>query len=100
MLPVSAFLLTGRAGGLLIDIMFFKPKCTPDQALDQSDSTVRRLLGNAIDMLDDCFGKGYAEKNPELVAAITRTQAYDFRTTILLDGHYEISEALREIANR
>lgn len=57
-----------------------------------------KFLGAAEERLDRFFGKGYAAKNPGLLGELVRTQAYDFRTTILLDGHYEISGAMREIS--
>ena len=80
--------------------MFFKPRCSPEAALDQAGSTAAKFLGTAKATLDARFGTGYAAKNPELLVALIYTQAYDFRTTVMLDGNYEISEALRGIASR
>jgi len=50
--------------------------------LNNATSTAKTYLIEAKETIDDIFGKGYAEKNPELIAAFMRTAATDFHTSI------------------
>jgi hypothetical protein len=50
--------------------------------LRQASDTADEYLGAAIKCIDQRLGKGYAAKNPDLIAAFMRVAGDDFRTSI------------------
>lgn len=61
----------------------------------QSVKTAAYYLSSAKNEIDKLFGQGYAEKNPELVAAYIRTAAVDLQTSVTAKV---IGGALEQIA--
>lgn len=74
-----------------------------DNLMGQASSTASVYLSNAKQHIDDVFGKGYAEKNPNLVAAFIETAASDYNTSstakVFASALKELAEGLRDIAN-
>jgi ABC-type taurine transport system substrate-binding protein len=70
----------------------------------QASKTVSDYLWDAKDSIDKVFGKGYAEKHPELVAAFIKASADDFNTAVLAVAIQEASDkvesALHAIADK
>ena len=58
----------------------------------QAPMTAQTYLGQAIEMIDQKFGKGYAKTHPALVGAFIETCALDY-----LAGH--LADALEGKAN-
>jgi hypothetical protein len=50
------------------------------EMLRQATMTAREYLLHAKRDIDDVFGDGYAEKNPDLVSAYMQTAAADYST--------------------
>ena len=71
-----------------------KPTCSYDTAMRQSPDTINFYLRNAVEMIDDEFGEGYAKKNPDLVASLVKVQFEDFKNCGLTKVLYEIAEAI------
>lgn len=68
---------------------------THDDYLRQAGLTAHDYMIYAVRDIEAIFGKGYAEKHPELVGAYIRTCAADFHTAILTQESLPaISEAL------
>ena len=62
--------------------------------LSQAPATIYNYLVEAKDSIDNVFGEGYAQKNPELVAAFIKASERDFSTAILVVA---IQEAVENI---
>lgn len=58
-----------------------------DTLMRQAPKTVHLYLIEAIENIDDCFGKGYAKANPQLVAAFISACAVDFQTMIQISAN-------------
>lgn len=71
-----------------------KPTCSYDTAMRQAPDTINFYLRNAVEMIDDEFGEGYAKKNPDLVASLVKQQFEDFKNCGLTKVLYEIAEAI------
>ena len=69
-----------------------------DDAMRQATITVNYYMEKAVESIDEMFGRGYAEKHPELVAAFMRTAAQDFHTTIMKAAAEDITEAIQRVA--
>lgn len=57
---------------------------TADAAVDQANDTAARYFNFAVDSIDNTFGRGYAQKNPALVAAFMNVAVLDYNTTALV----------------
>jgi hypothetical protein len=73
-----------------------------DHLLKQAMMTAHDYMHSAVTDIDECFGRGYAEKNPNFVAAYMHVAARDFDTAMRVkygppDTH--LPDALNEIAN-
>jgi hypothetical protein len=75
-----------------------KPTCSITEAFRQTKPTVSQYTMNAIDILDEEFGDGYAKKNPNLVAALVKAQTLDFNNCMMTAANYEIAESLRSLS--
>jgi hypothetical protein len=64
-----------------------------DVLLEQASMTTDQYLAAAVDSIDKRFGKGFAEKHPELLGAFINASARDFQTTMTV-------QALQELAKR
>lgn len=69
------------------------------EAFRQTKSTVQEYFGNAIDILDEEFGVGFAKKNPHLVSELVNAQASDFNNCAMVAANYEIAEALQNLGD-
>ena len=78
--------------------MSMKPTCSTTEAFKQTKPTVSQYTMNAIDILDEEFGDGYAKKNPNLVAALVNAQTLDFNNCSMTAANYEIAESLRSLS--
>lgn len=65
---------------------------------EQAPMTVEKYMHDCIDMLDKRFGKGYAEKNPELLGALVQSCVSDFESGCLLSGLQEIAENIGDLS--
>lgn len=65
------------------------------QLMRQAHMTAHDYMIQAVDDIDNKFGKGFAAKNPQLIAAYMNTAAVDFATTF---GLMNISASLETIA--
>ena len=72
------------------------PETTPDIDLIASLSTaaVSFWLEEAVQMLNQQFGPGFAEKNPELIAGILTACAQYFDTERRISGAHMIAKAI------
>ena len=66
-----------------------------DTLFKQAPMTAHSYLINAINDLDEQFGKGYAQAHPELVAAYMNVCNHEFGNSALIIA---IQEATTEIA--
>jgi hypothetical protein len=55
-----------------------------DTLMRQAPITVAGYLSGAVKYIDAQFGKGYAEENPQLMAAFIRASAQDFHTAMMV----------------
>lgn len=73
-----------------------------DTLVEQGPATAARYMRAAIREIDEAFGKGYAAKNPDLVAAFIKTAGQDFTTACAIIAAQEAAEklacALQDIA--
>lgn len=53
---------------------------TAQRAMEQTEFTVEFYFHNAVKMLDDQFGEGYAKVHSELVGTLVSAMAQDFAT--------------------
>lgn len=51
---------------------------TESDAMSQAEATAYTYLYAAVEKIDHLLGKGYAAKNPQLVAAFMQTASADF----------------------
>lgn len=58
---------------------------TPENAMRQASLTAREYLRDGIAYIDEQLGEGYAENNPDLLAAFIRTAAQDYHTAMVKD---------------
>lgn len=71
-----------------------------DTLLRQASMTANTYLLEAIESIDNQLGKGYAAKNPGLIAAFMSTAAADFHTAVTSQQiRAGIEEAARTIAD-
>lgn len=75
---------------------------TFDQLLDDANYAAGLLLGRSMRSIDQCFGEGFAKKNPELVAAMLRASMAQYGVASALkiaEGIAEnIKESIRDLA--
>lgn len=76
-----------------------KPTCSNMEAFRQTKPTAQEYFGNAIDILDEEYGVGYAKKNPHLVAALINAQVSDFNNCAMVAANYEIAEGLQNLGD-
>jgi hypothetical protein len=74
----------------------------PETLMRQASMTAHTYLFAARESIDQCFGDGYAEEHPQLVAAFLETCARDFHTSmfvkILGELGYQVESALDHLA--
>lgn len=78
--------------------MFDRPTCSAETALEQAGMTAHQYLGQAIKSIEFWFGKGYAEKHPELVCAMIKCEVQDFNCVAYQVAMYHISDNLEQIS--
>lgn len=64
---------------------------TDEQLMHQAADTTEFYMTTARRRIDDLFGKGYAEKNPQLIGDFMKAAAIDLAT---FSGLRKISESL------
>lgn len=69
-----------------------------DTLLRQAPMTAGFYLSEAISAIDTHFGKGYAQRNPQLVGEFIRASATDFHTCMSVKTMEAVAEALEDIA--
>ncbi|AZM96085.1 hypothetical protein [Vreelandella venusta] len=69
----------------------------------QAPQTAYTYLVDCSRYLDEHFGEGYAEKHPELLAAMIRASAQDFHTScvcsVMQDQEVALRESLDEVSD-
>ena len=76
-----------------------RPTLSCDEALRQAGDTAHTYLHRAVRMLDDCFGLGYAERHPQLVAECIRSQTLDFNATAIHAALYALGDTLENVGS-
>jgi len=71
---------------------------TAQGLVDQAPMTVEKYMNDCIDMLDKRFGKGYAEKNPQLLGALIQSCVSDFESGCLLGGLQDIADSIGDLS--
>lgn len=56
---------------------------TPETLMRQAPMTIEVYLLEAVKIIDEQFGSGYAKKNPELVGSFIQACASDFQAGFL-----------------
>ena len=84
----------------LFIIMSMKPTCSTTEAFRQTKPTISQYTINAVDIIDEEFGDGYAKKNPNLIAALVKAQTLDFNNCSMTAANYEIAESLSSISSQ
>ena len=73
-----------------------KPTISNSYAVTQAGMTIEQYHNQAVRILDNSFGKGYAQKHPELLSSYVNSQALDFNYCLISSALWEISESLRK----
>jgi hypothetical protein len=73
-----------------------KPRCSYETAMRQAGWTVGTYLSQAVQEIDERFGKGFAVKHPELLAACVQAQTLDFNNTCQMRALWEIAERVSD----
>lgn len=73
-----------------------KITASPETLLTQSHMTAKEYLHNAIEAIDDHFGRGYAKANPTLVIAMMNVAEKDFVSASAIQAFQEIAEEVIE----
>lgn len=56
---------------------------TPIDLMLQARDTAQTYFNQAVRIIDEKFGEGYAKAHPELITGFMKTAASDFHTTIM-----------------
>lgn len=71
-----------------------------EELMKQAKMTAHDYFHAAIETIDERFGKGFSEKNPELIGAFMRTASQDFHTAVtsqsVQDGLADVVEAIQQ----
>jgi len=70
-----------------------KINLSSDQLMHQAEETANSYLIKAIKKIDTQFGKGYAQKNPEIISAFIITCSLDFGASIITAALQDFSTA-------
>jgi hypothetical protein len=65
----------------------------------QAPMTAQTYLTEAIQIIDDKFGEGYAKSHPAIVGAFIQTCAADYAACFTADHLEEIANALNSLAD-
>ena len=76
-----------------------KPSLSYEEAASQASSTTSIYFSEAIEMIDEQFGEGYAKKNPALIAPLVTAQVQDFNNCTLVRSLWEIAESIQNNAD-
>lgn len=76
--------------------MTFQVTASPDELLNQASSTATRYFKEAVAVIDNQFGDGYARAHADLVAAFMRTASIDFATAIFSHAVQEAVQAVQQ----
>ena len=68
------------------------------QLFQQAPMAADSYMRQAVKCIDQLFGKGYAEKHPELVAAFIQTSAIDMGTAVIARAVESLKDPLNSIA--
>ena len=72
-------------------------RADPTTLLRQAPMTAEHYMLEAADSIDRRFGRGYAEKHPELIAAFMQTSAIDFATATLSFAINDLGDRIGEV---
>ena len=75
------------------------PSLSNTQAVFQAGTTIHTYFHQAIKIIDDEFGGGYAKGHPELLAGCIQAQSLDFSCCALTAALYDISRELSEMTS-
>lgn len=64
-----------------------------DSLFDQAQKSISDYVSSACYLLDEKFGNGYAEQNPDLVGRLVVAMSIDFATTAFAKSDGELTEA-------
>jgi hypothetical protein len=68
------------------------------ELLNDSVSTARRYFREAVEYIETQFGKGYAEKHPELIVGFMQTASQEFNTSIMAKCVQDLNESVDDIS--
>lgn len=62
----------------------------------QARDTATQYFNQAIRIIDETFGEGYAKAHPELIGDFMKTMAADFHTAVLNQELGDLTAAIRD----
>jgi hypothetical protein len=81
-------------------IQFYGISASNETLLRQASMTATEYLDNAVQNIDERFGKGYAKAHPELIGAFMQTAAADLGGAVIAraiqDGFEGVAHAITE----
>jgi hypothetical protein len=67
---------------------------SPTDLMLQARDTATQYFNQAVRIIDEKFGEGYAEAHPELIVGFMRTASADFHTAVLHFGLESIADSI------
>lgn len=74
-------------------------RLSPTDLMRQARDTATTYFNQAVRIIDEKFGKGYAKAHPELIAGFMNTAAKDFDTCMTRQGLDYLSSDLDRLAS-
>jgi len=68
-----------------------------DTLFKQAQRTIAFNFEDCCHTIDEKFGKGYASKNPHLVATLTQAMSIDLATSVFRAEAQALAEAVRQL---
>lgn len=81
------------------DFQYHSIEAGNDTLMRQAQMTARTYMEQAVEDIDEIFGKGYAKAHPELVVGYMQTAAIDLGTAIIARAIEHTSSNLDSISH-
>lgn len=72
---------------------------TPTDLMRQARDTAEAYFNQAVRIIDEKFGEGYAKEHPELITGYMDTAAQDYNTGMMRQGFNHLSNDLDRLAS-
>jgi len=69
---------------------------TDETALHQAGDTIMQYMHQAVKILDDKFGEGYAGRHPQLLGAMIQAQTDDYNNASMTSAMWECAAKLSD----